>query len=90
MRSVAAKIAFVGCKQGLALVSDSLQMMASPGVGIRPLGDRLHVGATAMAWRSKRKNPLGDIVIDIVGEIYSQQVAAGWQEELAGRISVLA
>lgn len=66
VRSVASQIAFVGCKQGVALVPASLQMMALPNVVIRPLADRLHVVTTAMAWSNKRKNHLAEIVINSV------------------------
>ena len=70
VRSVASQIAFVGCKQGVALVPDSLQLMAPPAVVIRPLEDGLHVVTTAMAWSSKRQNPLIDIVIDHISATY--------------------
>jgi len=63
VRSVSSQIAFVGCKQGVALVPASLQAMAPPNVVIRPLEDGLHVVTTAMAWNGKRKNQLTESVI---------------------------
>lgn len=55
--SVASRIAFVGCGQGIALVPAILKKLASQNVVVRPLAERLNVVTTAIAWNAARSNP---------------------------------
>ncbi|MBV8679801.1 MAG: LysR family transcriptional regulator [Aquitalea sp.] len=66
VRSVASQIAFVGCRQGVALVPASMQLMTPPNVVIRPLEDQVNVVITAMAWSSRRENHLTQAVVDTI------------------------
>ncbi|MES2037643.1 MAG: LysR family transcriptional regulator [Pseudomonadota bacterium] len=61
--SVASQIAFVGCGQGIALVPAILKKLAPENVAVRPLREKLDVVTTAIAWNTKRPNPVVDAVI---------------------------
>lgn len=63
VRSVASKIAFVSCGQGIALVPSTLKKLAPESVVVRPLKENVNVVTTAIAWSTTRKNPLVDAVV---------------------------
>lgn len=66
VRSVASQIAFVGCGQGIALVPSTLRNIAPDNVVVRPLKEDVSVVTTAVAWSTRRQNPLLDAVLTAV------------------------
>ncbi len=57
VRSVATQVAFVGCRQGIALVPAALKRMAPAGVVFRALTRSVDVVTTAAAWATTATNP---------------------------------
>jgi len=75
VRSVASQIAYVSCGQGVALVPESMSKLAPDNVSVKPLAEEIMVVTSAMAWNSRRYNPIIHIVKELLinggGEIES-------------------
>jgi len=74
VRSVASQIAFVGCRQGIALVPDSLKKLAADNVVFRPLKEAVTVVTTAVAWSTERANPIVDTAVETLSRSRMVQV----------------
>lgn len=66
VRSVTSQIAFVGCGQGVALVPTSMKRMASQNVVFCPLKEKIKVTTAAVAWNSKRANPMVEAALPLI------------------------
>lgn len=66
VRSVASQIAYVSCGQGIALVPLSMQQLAPENVVIRPVSEAVTVVTAAIAWNTRRHNPIIDSVIGLL------------------------
>jgi DNA-binding transcriptional LysR family regulator len=75
VRSVASQIAYVSCGQGVALVPESMTKLAPDNVSVKPLAEEIMVVTSAMAWNSRRYNPMihtvKELLINGGGEIES-------------------
>lgn len=69
VRSVASQIAYVSCGQGVALVPESMAKLAPDNVAVKPLAEEIMVITSAMAWNSKRYNPMVDTVKELLGNL---------------------
>jgi len=66
VRSVASQIAYVSCGQGVALVPENMAKLAPDNVSVKPLEEEILVVTSAMAWNSRRYNPIVLVVKDIL------------------------
>jgi DNA-binding transcriptional LysR family regulator len=69
VRSVASQIAYVSCGQGVALVPESMARLAPDNVAVKPLTEEIMVVTSAMAWNTKRHNPMVQTVKEFLGEL---------------------
>lgn len=68
VRSVSSQIAYVSCGQGLALVPAAMRKLAPENVVIRPLKEKVMVVTAALAWNTRRYNPMVDIAVSWLKE----------------------
>lgn len=71
VRSVTSQIAFVGCGQGIALAPASMRKVASQNVVFRPLKEKIKVTTAAVAWNSKRQNPVVEAAVLLMPSLSS-------------------
>ena len=64
VRSVATQVAFVGCRQGIALVPAALKRVAPDGVVFRVLTRSVEVVTTAAAWSAAATNPAVTLAVE--------------------------
>ncbi len=69
VKSIASKIAYVGCAQGIALVPMGMSVLAPKNVTIKPLIENVTIVTSAMAWNNQRHNP----IVSLVKKFYTEQ-----------------
>ena len=66
VRSVTSQVAYVSCGQGVALVPSSMRKLAPENVVVRPLGEKVMVVTTAVAWNVDRHHPMVDVAVSLL------------------------
>jgi DNA-binding transcriptional LysR family regulator len=64
--TIAAQVAFVSCRQGIALVPSAMKRLAPDNVVLRPLVEEIELVITAVAWNRNRATPLVTTVLNVL------------------------